>query len=155
MKHILIRTCQITFIAAVALLYLWKGAAVFSDAWKEVSEVNATFAADQRAQLSDVTRTVGEERVIFLFHPDKCFFLYRDEQGAEHIGHNRLHLFHYDVALELDFEEDSFIPSPKEKTLSSSPKLTAALKGLRRTPAYPLSLCDRISLAVDIMAWMW
>lgn len=86
MKHLLIRTCQITFIAAVALLYLWKGSAVFSDAWKEVSEVNATFAADQRAQLSDVTRTVGEERVIFLFHPDKCFFSTAMNRGKSTLG---------------------------------------------------------------------
>lgn len=154
MKHSLIRTCQICFIAAVALLYMWKALGGFSDAWQEVSEVNAAFAADRRAQLRDVTRTIGDDRVVFLFQPDKHFILYRDELGAEHIIHDRLHLPSYDEALDFYYDEED-IPTPKEKTLSSSPERTAALNALRKMPAYPLSRRDRIGLAFEIMAWMW
>lgn len=153
MKQRIIRICQITFITLVALLYLWRAVGTLSSAWQQVSEVNATFAPEQRAQLREATRTIGAEHVLFLFHPDKNLFLYRDEQGAEHVADYRLHLFLHDRALELDFEEDDFIPILKEKTLSPSPKLTAALNTLRQTPAYPLSLRDRISLAFDIAAW--
>lgn len=153
MKHTLIRTCQIAFIAAVALLYVVRALGTLSSAWQQAGEVNTTFAPEQRAQLREATRTIGDARVVFLFHPDKNLFLYRDEQGAEHVADYRQHLFLHDRALELDFEEDNFIPILKEKTLVPSPKLTAALDSLRQTPAYPLSLRDRISLAFDIAAW--
>lgn len=155
MKHILIRTCQIGFIAAVALLYVVKVLGGFTDAWQEVGETSAFFAADRRAQLRDVTRTIGNDCIVFLFHPDKHLFLYRDEQGAEHIAHDRLHLFRYDRALDFYYEDEENIPTPPAKTLLPSPKLTAALNALRQTPAYPLSLRDRIGLAFDIMALWW
>lgn len=120
-----------------------------------MSEVNDTFAAEHRAQLHEAARTIGKNRIVFLFHPDNQLFLYRDKQGAEHVADYRLHLSPYDRALELDCDEDSdaFIPTPKEQTLTLTPKRTEALNTLRQTPAYPLHLRDRISLAFDIVAW--
>lgn len=152
MKCILIRTCQITFIAAVALLYVVRALGLLSSAWQNVSEVNTTFVPTQREQLRDVTRTIGDDRVVFLFQPDKHFILYHDEQGAEHIVHDRLHLPSYDEALDFYYDEED-IPTLKEKTLSPSPNLTAALNALRQMPPYPLSLRDRISLTFDIVVW--
>lgn len=153
MKHGLIRTCQLTFIAAVALLYVVRALGLLSSAWQDVSEVNTTFAAERRAQLHEATRTIAEDRVAFLFHPDKQLFLYRDEQGAEHVADYRRHLAPHEIVFKLDFEEDDFIPTPKEQTLVPTPKLTAALNTLRQAPAYPLSLRDRVCLMLDIAAW--
>lgn len=102
-----------------------------------MSEVNATFAAEHRALLHEAARTIGKDRIVFL--PDNQLFLYRDEQGAEHVADYRLHLSPYDRALELDCDEDSdaFIPTPNEQTLTLTPKRTEALNTLRQTPAYP------------------